>query len=188
MAHQNQNITDSQQTRAYAAYYGFWVGACWIICFALFIYGLTVPFVGDLGLLVGLCSLLVAVRLMRGFRDTIAPLPLRRAFSMGWLIFMAAALLTTAAQYIYFAYLDDGLLTRSYSELIQQPEVHEMLQKMMPAADIDALSSEMMTTFAATPPSQLAFTFLFWNTMLATILAIPAALLSYSRQEGSTQS
>jgi hypothetical protein len=34
-----KEYTDSQQSRAYAAYYGLWVGLCWIGSFALTMYG-----------------------------------------------------------------------------------------------------------------------------------------------------
>ncbi len=93
-----KEYTDSQQSRAYAAYYGLWVGLCWIGSFALTMYGLKEPFAGNFGLLIGLCSLPLAIWLLRGFRELVAPLPLRRAWHMAWMMFLCAALLCTAAQ------------------------------------------------------------------------------------------
>lgn len=181
MKDNNNTFSESRQTRAYAAYYGLWVGLCWVASFALTMFGLRQPSVGSLGLLVGLCSVPLGIWLMRGFRQTIAPLPLRRAWYMAWMMFLAAALLCTAAQFIYFAYLDGGLLVRSYSEMLQQPELHDMISRMMPGQDVDAVMNEALTAFSTTPPSQLALQFLFWNILLATVLAFPTALFSFTR-------
>ena len=176
-------ITESQQTRAYAAYYGLWVGVLWVASFGLTMWGLRTPMAGTFGLFVGLCSLPLAIKLLRGFRDIIAPLPLRRAWHMSWLMFLGAALLCTAAQSIYFSYFDGGQLVLTYSEMLDQPEMQEMLQRMMPGQDGSAMMQEALTTFAATPPSQLTFQFLFWNVLLATFCAFPTALFSFSRPE-----
>ena len=103
-----REATPAQQTRAYAGYYGLWVGLLWVLSFGLTIYGLRSPLAGNLGLLAGFCSLPLGIRLLRGFRDNIGPLPLRRAWNMAYLMFLAAALICTAAQYVYFAYFDEG--------------------------------------------------------------------------------
>lgn len=172
-----QAATDANQTRAYAGYYGLWVGLCWVISFGMYIAGLRAPAWGTMGLLVGLLSLPLGVRLLRSFRDQVGPLPLRRAWYLSWMMFLAAALICTSAQYIYFAYIDDGLLVRSYTELLQQPEAQDMLSRMLPGQDTEAMMNEALSLFAATPPSQLAIQFLFWNVLLATIVAFPVALL-----------
>ena len=172
-----QAATDANQTRAYAGYYGLWLGLCWVISFGLNMASLQSPSWGTLGLLVGVLSLPLGVRLLRSFRDQVGPLPLRRAWYLSWMMFLAAALICTAAQYIYFAYIDNGLLVRSYTEMLQQPEAQDMLSRMLPGQDTEAMMNEALSLFAATPPSQLAIQFLFWNVLLATIVAFPVALL-----------
>ena len=52
-----------------------------------------------------------------------------------------------------------------------------MLSRMLPGQDTEAMMNEALSLFAATPPSQLAIQFLFWNVLLATIVAFPVALL-----------
>lgn len=173
-----QVATDAQQTRAYAGYYGLWIGLCWVISFGLNMAGLQSPSWGPLGLLVGVLSVLLGVRLLRGFRDHVGPLPLRRAWYLSWMMFLAAALICTAAQYIYFAYIDNGLLVRSYTELLQQPEAQDMISRMLPGQDTTTLMNEAINSFAATPPSQLAFQFLFWNVLLASVVALPVAMFA----------
>ena len=181
--YQQTEVTESQQTRAYAGYYGLWAGLCWIGSFALFIVGLQEPLAGNFALLVGICSIPLMVYLLRGFRDTIAPLPLGRAWHMAWLGFLAAALLTTAAQYIYMAYIDGGLLMRSISEMMEQPEMVEIMRQLMPG-DGEQMLNESFNTLLATTPSQFALSYLFWNIILATFFAFPTALFSYSRPKG----
>lgn len=175
---EGSKITDSQQTRAYAGYYGLWIGLMWAAAFGLAMYGFVSPFAGNLGFIIGLCSIPVAIKLFRGFRDHVGPLPLRRAWYLSWMSFLAAAMICTAAQYIYFAYIDDGLLVRSYTEMLQQPELRDILSQMMPGQDVDKVANEALTAFSSAPPSQIAFQFLFWNVLLATVLALPCAFMS----------
>ena len=73
------------------------------------------------------------------------------------------------------------LLVRTYSELLQQPEVQDMLSRMLPGQDALGLMDEALSTFASTPPSQLAFQFLFWNVLLASVVALPVALTGKSK-------
>lgn len=188
-SNKHKSISDAQQTRAYAGYYGFQVGLCWVVSFGLTIAGLRSPILSNLGLLTGICSLPLAVNLLRGFRDHVSPLPLRRAWHLAWMTFLAAALICTIAQYIYFAYFDKGLLVRSYTEMLQQPELHDLMQQMvqrtLPGQDLDTVVNEVLGTFSATPPSQLALQFLFWNVLLATVLAIPTMLMAYKKNDNN---
>lgn len=176
-----QAATEAQQTRAYAGYYGLWIGLCWVLSFGLTMAGLKSPLLSNIGTLAGIMSLPLGAWLLRGFRDHVCALPLRRAWHLSWMMYLAGALICTAAQYIYFAYLDDGLLVRTYSELLQQPEVQDMLSRMLPGQDALGLMDEALSTFASTPPSQLAFQFLFWNVLLASVVALPVALTGRSK-------
>ena len=177
----DNSFSDRRQTRAFAAYYGLWVGMFWAASFLLTVYSISHPGAGGLGLLIGLGSLPLAVWLLRGFRQSVAPLPLRRAWYMAWMMFIGAALLCTAAQYVYFAYFDGGQLVRAYSDIMQLPEMHDMVQQMMPGQDVDAVMNEALTAFSTTPPSQLALQFMFWNVLIATFFAFPTALFSFTR-------
>lgn len=183
MDKQLHDVTPGQQSRAFAAWYGVQVGLCWTASFGLFMWGLQQPFASNFSLLVGLASVPLAVWLLRGFRRDIAPLSLRRAWHMAWLLFLCAAMITTAAQYIYFAYLDGGLLARAYSELLTSPEYRPLLQQMLPGQDIDALATDMTAMLAQTTPSQLTMQLAFMNVLLATILAIPTALFSFKSEK-----
>ena len=183
MSNNTANITEGQQTRAYAGYYGLWVGLCWITSFSLSVLGLSSPMAGNLGLLLGILSIPLGIKLLRGFGENIAPLPLGRAWHLSWLMYGAAALLCTAAQYIYFAYLDGGLLVRTYTDLLELPEIQDLMQQAL-GPNAQTIAQEALTAFAATPPAQLTLQFLFWNLILATFVAFPTALFSFTRKKG----
>lgn len=187
MDNQLYNVTPRQQSRAFAAWYGVQVGACWVASFGLSMWSLREPLAGNFALLVGLCSIPLAVMLMRDFRKRIAPLTLRRAWHMSWMLFLCAALITAAAQYIYFAYLDGGQLARSYSELLTNPDYQPMLEKLLPGQNLDELANEFTVVLASTSASQMAMQLLFWNILLATVFAIPTALFSFSRQNNASK-
>lgn len=174
----NHEYTQAQQSRAYAFHYGFWVGLCWVGSFMLTVAGLSSPMMSNLGLLMGLGSLVLGVSLLRGFRDHIGPLPLGRAWYMSWLTFMAAALLCTAFQYIYFAYLDDGAFVVAYTEMLHRPEMEEAIDNMFPQEDMRKQMDEFISIFSTTPPAQKAISFLMANVLLASIVAFPVALFS----------
>lgn len=179
--------TEGQQTRAYAAYYGLWIGIMWIASFALTIHGLSSPLASNLGLLAGLASLPVAVWLIRGFRDNVAgELTFRRAWHLAWMSMLAAAMLTAFAQYIYFAYLDNGRLALAYSEAFARSETQDMLRQMLPGQDVDALFQDAMTALQTLPAAQTALQFLFWNCIIATVAALPVAITCRGKRPART--
>ena len=185
-----QSDNSLPQIRSYAAWYGLWLGICWSASFLLTMAGLTNPFAGNIAFLVGLLSLPLAVWMLRNFGQLIAPLSLTKAWYMAWLMFAAAALITTAVQYIYFAYFDDGRLMQAYTDILSQPEQHDLLQKMLPGQDIDALIDEVLALYSSLSLSQLTLQCFIWNILLATAMALPTGLLSFTRRkkdEGTAQ-
>ena len=61
------NAISYKQLRAFAAQYGAVVGLMWIVSFAFYIIGLTRPLVGNVGLIIGLLSVVTAGFLIRNF-------------------------------------------------------------------------------------------------------------------------
>ena len=104
----------------------------WIVSFAFYIIGLTRSLVGNVGLIIGLLSVVTAGFLIRKFRGEVFPLRFGQSWWMATLIFMYASLLMAVAQFVYFRYIDNGLLLQTYSTIMQQPEAVAMMQSMMP--------------------------------------------------------
>ena len=86
------NAISYKQLRAFAAQYGAVVGLMWIVSFAFYIIGLTRPLVGNVGLIIGLLSVVTAGFLIRKFRGEVFPLRFGQSWWMATLIFMYASL------------------------------------------------------------------------------------------------
>lgn len=166
---------DNQQLRAFAAQYGTIVGLMWIVSFSFFIIGLTQPLLGNLSMLFGLLSIYVAISLVRKFRRDITPLNFWQAWRMSSLIYSYAALLMAVAQFIYFQYIDDGLLISTYIETMNKPEVITMMQSMMPGEDLKSVSQQAVDMLKSITPIQLTIELLIYNLFLGVLLTIPTA-------------
>ena len=94
---------------------------------------------------------------------------------MSSLIYSYAALLMAVAQFIYFQYIDDGLLISTYIETMNKPEVITMMQSMMPGEDLKAVSQQAVDMLKSITPIQLTIELLIYNLFLGVLLTIPTA-------------
>lgn len=182
------NAISYKQLRAFAAQYGAVVGLMWIVSFAFYIIGLTRPLVGNVGLIIGLLSVVTAGFLIRKFRGEVFPLRFGQSWWMAMLIFMYASLLMAVAQFVYFRYIDNGLLLQTYSTIMQQPEAVAMMQSMMPGEDAAEVSRQVIDLLKSISPIQLTFEFLVYNLMFGFLLAIPTAWIGLSGKSRTTHS
>ncbi len=182
------NAISYKQLRAFAAQYGAVVGLMWIVSFAFYIIGLTRPLVGNVGLIIGLLSVVTAGFLIRKFRGEVFPLRFGQSWWMSTLIFMYASLLMAVAQFVYFRYIDNGLLLQTYSTIMQQPEAVAMMQSMMPEEDAAEVSRQVIDLLKSISPIQLTFEFLVYNLMFGFLLAIPTAWIGLSGKSRTTHS
>ena len=174
------NAISYKQLRAFAAQYGAVVGLMWIVSFAFYIIGLTRP--------IGLLSVVTAGFLIRKFRGEVFPLRFGQSWWMATLIFMYASLLMAVAQFVYFRYIDNGLLLQTYSTIMQQPEAVAMMQSMMPGEDAAEVSRQVIDLLKSISPIQLTFEFLVYNLMFGFLLAIPTAWIGLSGKSRTTHS
>ena len=166
---------ERQQFSAYAAQNGTIIGLMWIVSFAFYIVGLSHPLIGNLSLLFGLLSLYCCVALIKKFKREITPINFWQSWRMSILIYMYASLLIAMAQFIYFQYIDNGLLFDTYASVIQQPEMTALLQNMLPGEDINKVINETIDTLRSITPINLTFKFLTNNLFLGLILSVPTA-------------
>lgn len=176
------NAISYKQLRAFAAQYGAVVGLMWIVSFAFYIIGLTRPLVSNVGLIIGLLSVVTAGFLIRKFRGEVFPLRFGQSWWMATLIFMYASLLMAVAQFVYFRYIDNGLLLQTYSTIMQQPEAVAMMQSMMPGEDAAEVSRQVIDLLKSISPIQLTFEFLVYNLMFGFLLAIPTAWIGLAER------
>lgn len=170
--------TDYKQINAFAGQYGLIVGLMWVLSFACFIFGLNKPLIGNLALLFGLLSIFVCEKLVRNFRYTVQELRFPAVWRMSLMIYFYASLIMAMAQFIYFRFIDNGLLQEAYSEVLQRPEAITMLQQMMPDEDISTVTEQALAMLGSITPAQMTGEFLIYNLFLGLMLSIPTAVLA----------
>lgn len=182
------NAINYKQFRAFAAQYGTVIGLMWIVSFSFYIIGLTHPLIGNISLLTGLCSFPVAVFFIRKFKRDIAAINFSQAWWMSILIYMYASLLMAVAQFIYFRYIDNGLLVNTYASIMQQPEAVAMMQQMMPGEDVTAAGQKVIELLQSISPIQLTFQFLTYNLFMGALISIPTAFIGVRGKKHITHS
>lgn len=174
------DIIKAKQFRAFSAQYGTIVGLFWILSFSCYIIGLEIPMVANFSFLFGLCSIGVAGYLVRHFRREVFDFKFLLSWRMSLLIFTYASLLLAAAQFIYFRYIDNGMLANTYEALLQQPETRQYLESMMPGDNALSTMTSTIEILRFTSPIQLTFNFLVYNIILSLFLSFPAAWIGNS--------
>ena len=97
----------------------------------------------------------------------------RRGYAYTVLVFFYGGVLFAVAQYIYFAFMDQGFLVSQFSKMMNTVEARQMLQQYGMAEMMD----ESLQQMTATRPIDYALNMLTINISLGFILGIPISLL-----------
>ena len=165
------------QLRAFARVDGTYVGILWIASFACYLGGLTSPMLGMIGGLLAIISPFYAAKRLMKFRDDIrnGEISGRRSMLYYLLMFFYASLLFALAQYIYFAFIDDGFLMRAYTSLLSSPEMKQAMQ-------VYGMTSDQLTQglkeFADASPIITALNIMTMNITVGLILSLPVSLIT----------
>lgn len=176
----NYEIMDQQeyiQLKAFARIDGAILGAVWIVSFALCIAGMKYPGLSLSGTLIALASPFVAVSRLVKFRDYALNGVISFGRSMAYyiLLFFYASLLMALAQYIYFAYLDNGFVVSYYVNTMNLPEARQMVTAAgMTGKDIDNVITQMRET----TPIMLALNIMTMNITIGVMLSPLVALMT----------
>ena len=156
--------------------YGTLMGIFWTLKFILFPLGMNTPF-----LLVAFFALTVigvpvlGYRFVRQYRDRDCQgiLSFSRGFLFTAFMYMFAALFVTIAHYIYFRYMDNGLIINTYQDMINQmsgiatAEMKASLDQFQQALDI----------IAGLSPLEISIQLITQNVFYCTLIALPTAML-----------
>ena len=156
--------------------YGTWMGIFWTLKFVLFPLGMKNPL-----LLVAFFALtiigvpLLGFRFARQYRDheCHGTVSFSRVFLFTAFMYMFAALFATIAHYIYFQYMDNGLIVGTYQD---------MLNQMTSVATADMKASldqfqQALDIIASLSPLEISIQLITQNIFYCTLLALPTALL-----------
>ena len=165
------------QLKAYARQDGFFLSLLWIASFILYIMGITNDMLGLAALMLAVMTPFFVAGRLRKFRDEgrDGVISFRRSYAYTVLVFFYGAVLLAVAQFVYFAYLDNGYLVSAFSKIISSTEGRAVLQQYGMTEVMDQSLSEL----AAIRPIDFALNILTVNMMVGFFLAIPIGLVTF---------
>ncbi len=165
----------------YAMRFGTLMGIFWILKFILIPLGFTIPLIQLLFILLTLFVPILGYLYARRFRNRYngGTITFGRAYIFTFFLYIFASILTAAAHYIYFRFIDQGFLFDSYRKQIE--EVRQSVQGDM-AAILDQ-SMETLNLIASFTPSEMTLNLLSNNIFYGMLLALPTALLVMKRKK-----
>ena len=167
------------QLKAYARQDGFFLALLWIACFAGYIIGLTSQFMALASMLMVITTPFFVANRLKKFRDEgrEGVISFGRSYAYTIFVFFYGAVLLAVAQYLYFAYMDNGYLVNSFAKMMTSEEGRMMLEQYGMTKVVDESLAEM----AATRPIDYALNILTINISLGFILGVPIGLIMQRR-------
>lgn len=169
-------MTDQRKNFQEAAMrYGTVMGIFWTLKFVLFPMGMQSPLLLMAFFLLTLIVPVAGFFLVRQYRDRECGgvLSFSRAFLFTSFMYLFAALFATIAHYVYFRYIDGGLIVNTYQDMITQMEA-------IATADMKASLDQFqqaLDIIAALSPLEISIQLITQNVFYCTLIALPTALL-----------
>ncbi len=171
------------QLQGFSRYDGALTAVVWTVSFALYITGISNPLAMLAGMGLAVFSpFFVAMRLRR-FRDNIRNgcISFRRAYVYSISVFCHAALLFAVAQYVYFAFIDNGYLVNCMTEILNDQQAKLIIQGYGMEKAVD----ESLQAMRSVRPIDYALNNLTLNMMIGMLLSLPiAAIMKRDRKNG----
>ncbi len=165
-----------RQFNAFARVDGLWVGLVWVGSFACIVYGMTSSLTGLMGTIAAIVSPFYAGKRLMKYRDEVIGGSISFLRAMGYYIsiFLYASLILALAQYVYFAFIDQGFMANTIDNIMSAPEAKKALDLYgFSQKDID-MSINLLRSIN---PLEFAINVLSNNIILGFILSIPAGLI-----------
>lgn len=168
------NEYNGDLARTIASRLGLVVGVFWIVSFLTVVNGIN-SLLTDVGVIIGLLSILYVGKTIRLVASNIMPMRWVHRYWLALLAFLGGVLFTTLAQFIYFAYFDHGHFFGTLAEMFQDPVVVQQVKAtgneatLKQAVDALGMIREMS-------PRIIALNCFTHNVMLALFFALLASL------------
>lgn len=165
--------------RGYAMQYGTYMGIYWILKFIFFPMGLNDNLLGRIFVILTLGVPVLGYVYVRRFRDRYCEgyISFFKAFAFCFLMYMFASILTAVAHYIYFQYIDNGFMIRSFELSLQQAE---KVKYMAPLVERMSAALDVLPQLS---PIRLTLELILQNILYAGLLvSFPTALLVMRRR------
>ena len=148
------------------------IGIMWSASFLCTMYGTERPMLSMLSTALGIISIYVLYRQLTNYRRLYPSVSWLHILRLSFVVCLLAGLLTDAAQYLYFVFLDGGRLLSMLGTAMQSEEYREIWQKMLPEANLE----EVQTLIQSMTVRDIMFQLVIYNIMLALPISLLAAL------------
>lgn len=164
-------------TRSYAMHFGAYMGIYWILKFILLPLSFTIPFLSFLfiGLTMGVPFL--GYFYLKIFRDKVCGgyISFSHAMLFMMLVYFFAAMLVSVAHFIYFQYIDNGLIFNAIQSMSKQVLI--LNEGHAEYTQMEEMINEMIKSFNELTPSDITLANFSRNIYIGFLLAIPTALI-----------
>ena len=163
------------QLKAFARQDGALLALLWVSSFLLFIIGITNEMLGMAAFILMIYTPIFVGNRLGKFRDfgLEGLISFRRGYAYSVLVFFYGGVLFALAQYLYFAYMDNGYLLTQFSKMVSSDEARKVLQQYGMTEMMDESLREMSTI----RPIDYALNMLTVNISLGFILGIPISMV-----------
>ena len=148
------------------------IGLMWSASFLCTMYGTDYPLLSMLSTALGIISIYMLYKQLTNYRKLYPTVTWLHILRLSFVTCLLAGLLTDAAQYLYFLFLDNGRLLSLLGNAFQSEEYREAWQKMMPEANLNEIQKMVQSMTVRDIVLQLAF----YNVILALPVSLFAAL------------
>ena len=163
------------QLKAFARQDGALLALLWGAAFALYIIGVSNQLLGLAAVMLMLYTPVFVGERLGKFRDygREGLISFRRGYAYTVFVFFYGGVLFAIAQYLYFAFMDNGFLLSQFSRLVTTQEARQMLQEY----GMTAMVEESLAQMASIRPIDYALNMLTVNISLGLVLGVPISLV-----------
>lgn len=163
------------QLKAFARQDGALLALLWMATFFLYIIGVENQMLGLAALLLMVYTPIFVGERLGKFRDygREGLISFRRAYAYTVFVFFYGGVLFAIAQYLYFAFIDNGYLMTQFSKMVNSNEAQKMLQQY----GMTEMMNESLNEMANIRPIDYALNMLTVNISLGIILGVPISLI-----------
>lgn len=169
-------MTENKSTlQEYAMRYGTAMGIFWACKFVLFPLGMSMPLLLIFFFILTLSVPILGYLFVRKYREQQCEgvLNFSKAYIFTIFMYMFASLFVAVIHYLYFRYIDNGMIVNTYQGMIDQMnavatgDMKESLEQFRTALDV----------VSSLTPLEITLQLLTQNVFYCSILAIPTGLL-----------
>ena len=163
------------QLKAFARQDGALLALLWVGAFLLYIIGIQNQLLGLAAIMMMVYTPFFVGERLGKFRDygREGLISFRRGYAYTVFVFFYGGVLFAIAQYLYFAFMDNGYLLSQFSKMVSSEEAQQMLQQY----GMTEMMNESLKQMASTRPIDYALNMLTINISLGFVLGVPISLV-----------